>query len=340
MLLHMLAILMFGAPSGGSREGRAMWGSLDVVIRGPFVEPTPMLKLDRGTLLPMLTPPKPPAPEPPAKKIAPPQAKPEPLSVPPLLDRLTAPDRSLEMAPTFRVPPPRPAPPAPPAPAVEAPPPKPPEPAPVERAPVETPALPATPTPPVERPPVELPVLPVPESASPARIEPAPKPVEKAPAPEVAPTPAPVPAAPPSALERAIERAQEIERPPAPKAESAPPGNVVPGPSTSPLPGPPLRERETRGGDFPAGRSDYDPTKGGLDLDAMRNRAGQLAREGTGNRALLPFPMPPVEKPKSKLETAIEKARKPDCRDAYKDLGLLAVVPLVANEFGEGNCRW
>ena len=35
-----------------------------------------------------------------------------------------------------------------------------------------------------------------------------------------------------------------------------------------------------------------------------------------------------------------EKARKPDCRTAYKDMGLLAVVPLVANEFGEGNCRW
>ena len=40
------------------------------------------------------------------------------------------------------------------------------------------------------------------------------------------------------------------------------------------------------------------------------------------------------------MEKAIENARKPDCRTAYKDLGLLAVVPLVANEFGEGTCRW
>ena len=85
---------------------------------------------------------------------------------------------------------------------------------------------------------------------------------------------------------------------------------------------------------------DYDPTKPSLDLDAIRNRAGQMAREGSGKRALLPFPMPPVAKPKSKLETAIEKARKPDCKDAYKDLGLAAIVPLIANEFGEGNCRW
>jgi hypothetical protein len=40
------------------------------------------------------------------------------------------------------------------------------------------------------------------------------------------------------------------------------------------------------------------------------------------------------------MEDAIEKARKPECKDAYKDLGLLAVLPLIANEFGEGNCRW
>jgi hypothetical protein len=72
----------------------------------------------------------------------------------------------------------------------------------------------------------------------------------------------------------------------------------------------------------------------------MRRRAAELTRQGTGNRALLPIPMPPVEKPKSKLEQAIENARKPDCRDAYKGLGLLAVVPLIANEFGEGTCRW
>ncbi len=50
--------------------------------------------------------------------------------------------------------------------------------------------------------------------------------------------------------------------------------------------------------------------------------------------------MPAVPEKKSKVETAIENARKPDCRTAYQGLGLLAVVPLVANEFGEGNCRW
>jgi hypothetical protein len=75
-------------------------------------------------------------------------------------------------------------------------------------------------------------------------------------------------------------------------------------------------------------------------MDALRKRAGEIAREGTGNRAPFPFPMPPIPKAKSKMEQALENARKPDCRTAYKDLGLAAVVPLIANEFGEGNCRW
>ena len=72
----------------------------------------------------------------------------------------------------------------------------------------------------------------------------------------------------------------------------------------------------------------------------MRRRAGELARAGSGQRALLPFPMPPVPPKKSKMETAIENARKPDCRTAYQALGLAAAIPLIANEFGEGNCRW
>jgi hypothetical protein len=50
--------------------------------------------------------------------------------------------------------------------------------------------------------------------------------------------------------------------------------------------------------------------------------------------------MPPVPPKKSKMETAIENARKPDCRTAYQALGLAAAIPLIANEFGEGTCRW
>jgi hypothetical protein len=77
-----------------------------------------------------------------------------------------------------------------------------------------------------------------------------------------------------------------------------------------------------------------------IDLEAARKRAREMAREGSGQRALLPFPMPPKEERKSKEAIAIEKALKPDCRTAYADMGLLAVAPLVLNAFGEGNCRW
>jgi hypothetical protein len=120
--------------------------------------------------------------------------------------------------------------------------------------------------------------------------------------------------------------AQSLQDPAAPSPRfTSPPGTA---PAGSSRPG----SREA-----PA---DYDPTAPSLDPDALRARAGRIAREGSGQRALLPFPMPPVPAKKSTVESAIESARKPDCRTAYQGLGLAAIVPLVANEFGEGNCRW
>src|SRR5579862_2429286 len=50
MLVHALAIMMFGAPQGGSSDGRAMWGSLQVVLTGLAPETSPRLKLDRGAM--------------------------------------------------------------------------------------------------------------------------------------------------------------------------------------------------------------------------------------------------------------------------------------------------
>ncbi|HYE90370.1 MAG TPA: hypothetical protein VEA38_05080, partial [Terriglobales bacterium] len=47
ILLHALAILLFGAPTGGSREGRAMWGKLSVVIKEGWRDTGPDLKLER-----------------------------------------------------------------------------------------------------------------------------------------------------------------------------------------------------------------------------------------------------------------------------------------------------
>jgi hypothetical protein len=170
----------------------------------------------------------------------------------------------------------------------------------------------------------------------------------------------------------ALEPAVDIA-PPAPRTVQPPAPTVTPAavPAATPAPATtsaPATERPaTSGTERPASREQAPASPGGrpsrdtpifdnrkppatdvpapgsaprIDLDAARARAREVAREGSGNRALLPFPMPPPPERKTKEQLAIEKAWKPDCKDAYKDLGLLAAVPLIANEFGEGNCRW
>lgn len=386
MLLHVLLIALFGAPSGGSREGRAMWGSMQVELRGllieatparpavplietappapadPFPAPTRADRAPREGAVP-LTPPA----DTQAGATAPlgPTIVEVPAPFPRLIDRIVRPEPKLDEPPPLRVPPPtsgrdlRPPPrerPAP-APAVEVPTPLPLAPAPAaERAlaeppaiaapvvqpvptpapqprvatPAEKPPVPETPlTRPIE-PPVEVRAVPVPapiESAAVPRVDPAAAPVELAPTPQI--QAAPIPAPP-------VE--QSVSRAPAPPAKIDPETPRLPGDARPPLPGEFRRPGPARRSDEPS--TSYDPTATPLDADAIRNRAGQLAREGSGQRALLPFPMPAVPEKKSKVETAIENARKPDCRTAYQGLGLLAVVPLVANEFGEGSCRW
>jgi hypothetical protein len=464
MLLHALAIILFGSPTGGTSEGRAMWGSLQVVLTGLPAESNPILKLDRGGIeapkeqvakpaplpepvprprlettkpslraAPKIEPAAPPVEAPPLPEATP---KVEPIVIPPVLERLVVPERQLEVPPpTFTIPPPTvdqtpvpvtaPSAPVPPpvAPAREAPAVKdaPVQPVPrlpqVERAPAEVPKVstpllqPVTPTviqqrltappelempriesrtvpsiaaPPVitqpmESKPVAIPKLqelaPTPVITQPleARPVPAPKLQELAPVPQIetiakpveappirevpvappqvvapAPTPTPSPAATPQVeprIEPRIEpQPQQRESLPqgtqrqAPTQEAPSPRPVpAPAPGTPGVPDAPSQFRKRP--EEPTGSYDPFSTPKDLDLDAIKRRAGQLAR-GTGNNALLAFPMPAVPPKKSKMEEAIENARKPDCRTAYAGLGLAAVVPLVANEFGEGTCRW
>jgi hypothetical protein len=289
------------------------------------------------------------------KEVEKPAASEPPFVFPPLLDRIVPPELKLDKLPPLQVPPPTevqvPAPPAeapPPEPIAPAPPPAPletlapPLPTPrVERLPAEAPpiaapllqpVLPPLPerpaTPPIERAPVDVQAIPTVTSTPPADRPPVevpaiPKPVETAPAQEIQAAPKVPPAA-----ERVEPRLPEREAPVKIDREGPP----------SPRPSP-KGEGEHRSSS-PKAEGAYDPTAPTLDVDALRSRAGQIAREGSGRRAILPFPMPPVPERKSKMETAIENARKPDCRTAYQNLGLAAVVPLIANEFGEGTCRW
>ena len=79
----------------------------------------------------------------------------------------------------------------------------------------------------------------------------------------------------------------------------------------------------------------------GIDLDAIRRRAREINSSGTGPRTVFPFPGTPPQKPKSKEQQAFDKAlKKNDCRDAYADMGLAAVVPLVLSAVREDGCKW
>lgn len=357
VLLHALFILLFGSPAGGSREGQALWGSLTVTIRGPLLDtgaapnvaPDARLRLpgtemlDRQRKLREAVPPRPPAPPEPERpaELATPKEAVVPATLPevvvtpaapvatelvpaPAVERIRRRELPVVPVPTLEATPGAVAIPAL-APVIEAPP------------TIRPPVLPALPTPVLQ-----TPALPAssPDLAPSVELKPVPPKPVPAPAPPVVPAPHAAPA-PPAA-----------QAPPVTPAPPATPAPVTERPGT-PAQAPVAREREssTPGPRAPAEspifnqrRAQPDATpplpSGSIDLEAARARARQVAREGTGNRALLPFPMPPAPERKTREQIAIENARKPDCKDAYKGMGLLAVVPLIANEFGEGNCRW
>jgi hypothetical protein len=74
-----------------------------------------------------------------------------------------------------------------------------------------------------------------------------------------------------------------------------------------------------------------------LNLELPRPRGGEISSRGSmGVLSLLPRP----PETKSKLTEGIEKAAKPDCKDAYAGLGLLAAVPLAADALRGKGCKW
>ena len=80
-----------------------------------------------------------------------------------------------------------------------------------------------------------------------------------------------------------------------------------------------------------------------IDLDAVRRRAREIAREGgsAGPRTLLPLNIKGKEDTRTKEQQAFDKAlKRPDCRDAYSGMGLAAVVPLLWDTVSEKGCKW
>ena len=177
------------------------------------------------------------------------------------------------------------------------------------------------------------------ESSAPA--EPAAPKSERTAPPAAAPTPRSAPGESAPRVERAAPPAGATERPatvqPAARPESspgaAPPQLRFGAPDANDDAFKPRRDAVA-----PAPEPGAAPR---IDLDATRRQAREIAKEGYGYRGVVPIvpPPPPVDR-KSKLAEAIEKALKPDCRDAYAGLGLLAAVPLVASAVTDAGCRW
>lgn len=321
LLLHALFIALFGAPAGGSPEGRAMWGSLDVVLTRDLPGISPRTDPDDGARLPL-----------PGNEMV------------KQLERR----RAARSAPVIA---PEPSTATPLPPATRAPQPIVPLPTPDLAALQETDRpvtfeplreLPRTVAPVIAPSALESIVLPrfKEELVRPLPIPALVAPLVTTPIPESIAPPAPATATPPRELPASPSDSPSRERAdPRPAERTSPAGREqaprvpagLPSERTSDV----FRKR-----DDPATPPADTGTAPRIDLEAARKRAREMGREGSGQRALLPFLMPPAEEKKSKEALALEKALKPECKDAYKGLGLLAVVPLVANEFGEGNCRW
>jgi len=74
-----------------------------------------------------------------------------------------------------------------------------------------------------------------------------------------------------------------------------------------------------------------------LNLNLPLARGGPLSSRGSSG-VLQVMPRPPELK--SKVDAAIDKAAKADCRKAYSEMGLLAAVPLALDAARDKGCRW
>ncbi len=158
--------------------------------------------------------------------------------------------------------------------------------------------------------------------------------------------PAPAPAAPSAPRPAEAAKTPQIERDAA--TPIAPPAATKAAPTRAPTATPGAPSTSNADSDLVKPRGDAiapsitttAPGKTpGIDLDAVRRRAREIG--GSGPRTVFPFPVVPQPVPKTKVQEAFDKAlKKKDCRDAYADLGLAAVVPLVLSAVREDGCRW
>ena len=180
--------------------------------------------------------------------------------------------------------------------------------------------------------PLDVPAaLPLPEIAAPQAM-PEPRPPEPVPvlrALEAATLPA-----------ATVPSGPQVMQPAALQTAPTPTLPAVPGPAAAVAPGmaasPDAGTRE--GHDVATPASNAASAVPRLNLELSRPRGGELSRGGA--RGVLPvLPRPPELD--EKLARDIEKAARIDCRKAYANAGLLAVVPLAADALGKtGACKW
>ncbi len=78
-----------------------------------------------------------------------------------------------------------------------------------------------------------------------------------------------------------------------------------------------------------------------INLDSIRDRAREIAREGTGPRTVFPSLTAPKPPAKSTTQDIFDKAlKRPDCKEVYAEMGLAAVIPLVRDAVTEKGCKW
>lgn len=360
LLLHLWAVLMLGtAPGGTARPGEGVGGRLNITLRGPVADgastppqpaPTPAPGTAAETALPrwggvvrtrepsadslpgaaQLGVPAPPAPLPvpdtPVRTAPAPPAPPAPEPGRVLQERAAEPE------------------PVPPPPALT------PEPAPAEgRLLAPAPAAPVNnlrlssqaPLPQIE--PLALPEGPSASVAQPAPARELVSPVLQGP--RVAPVPALAAPQAPLPADR-LPQATPLPAPSAvpdslPRAPAPAPTSTAPPSTAAPLPqadASPADAGSRIGHDVatPGAAAASAPKR--LNLELVRPRGGELSRWGSAG--VLPvLPRPPERD--EKLAREIEKAGKADCSKAYRDAGLLAVVPLVADALKkDGGCKW
>ncbi len=173
-------------------------------------------------------------------------------------------------------------------------------------------------------------------------------------APTITPTAAPVAASAPTIASPPAVNPNAVPTQPA-STSTAAPSSTVPSTTNAPVterapgsatPGSPAPSPAKSNDDIFGPRRDAAPasTKS-LDLDAARKSAreggNESRNERSGPRTLLPFPTAPKAAVKSDITKIFDKAlKRPDCKEAYSDMGLAALIPLVRDAIKQDGCKW